>query len=216
MAHITDWIALVISIMALIVSAYFSYQNTLKRKAKIHYFESWDMHLPTLLPKQPKLVLNVLLHHMYLSYNIEIENRGDKESKHVELKFQNLNSLKITSEKTSIDYIFNVLRWEPLTFTKPVFDASIVRLDKLPPFYNLKLFFTLPISKQKTDILQDDIPYIESINCKNVPITRMNEQPFEVGSLKRLQEKLQLQFHSQIEKLKKEKIDSIQEVTKDV
>ena len=202
----TEWIAIIISVIALIVSIFFSYQTTLKKKAKIHYFESWDAHLGTLLPRQAKrpflgeFILKVIPFHMYMLYNIELENRGDKESGPIQIKLNNLKELQIRSEENFLNIWGNTLRWEPLTFASPKFENGTLKLDKLPPYYHLRIFTILPLSKQKTDILERDIPYIVDMKCDKVSITRMNEA-FEEGSLKRLRDRLQNQFDSERKKL---------------
>lgn len=141
---------------------------------------------------------------MYLVYSVELENIGDKETVPLEIILRNVDELIVISKRPGNfsrrknEYW---LRWEPLTFKKPEFKDGKIVVGNIPPYYRLRLFIELNLFTNQSAITEKDIPYIGNIRCRNIPVTRMNE-PFEEGSLQKLEEKLHNQFMSQKDTLK--------------
>jgi hypothetical protein len=150
------------AIASLVVFIFFSYLNSCQKNPDLRYAERWDVSQisvfrsympgfpPGYFPESYFPGSRVPVSH--LIYVVELQNKGNKETDPIRIKFKNLSELEITTNRL---VQLPRLEWEPHIHGKPVFKDSILRLGTLGA-YNDNVTLTIFVNiEDKSELSQE-------------------------------------------------------------
>ncbi len=199
MLRLREWVLVAITFCSVAILAHQTYLN---KKPAIVYSERWDISQIGIFqsymtgfpmgyfPSGSFPGRRIPVNHLF--YVVGFQNKGDKETAPIDVKFNNLGKVEITPNLLTRS---PRLEWEPHTHRKPIFENETLKLDRLLAHNDyVRILVTIRL-EEKREITRKDVPYIDYVKSGKIYAERINE-PFEDGTIERLIERLNGQLKS--------------------